>query len=125
MKQRLTQICFWVVLVLVIGILYGIFVGVTGWGVPCVIYEITGFRCPGCGITHMCVAIMQGDFILAMRHNVVLFFLSPILVLVLGDYLIRYIRTGHWKMRKWQNIAVYIMIVILIIFAIVRNIYDF
>lgn len=32
------------------------------FAVPCVFRTLTGFKCPGCGITHMLIAELQLDF---------------------------------------------------------------
>ena len=82
---------------------------------------ITGLSCPGCGITRMCISLMRGDIIDAMRYNVMLFFISPILLYILGSYLFRYVKTGEWFMPRWQTIVTYTMSVLLIVFGFVRN----
>lgn len=106
---------------LIAGIAYGVFYIKTGIGIPCVFNKITGLKCPGCGVTHMCVALMKGDILEAMHSNVVLFFISPLLLYILIGYACRYINTGRMWLPKWQTVALYIMIAALVIYAIVRN----
>ena len=125
MKQRIIQVCGYTFLILGIGILYAIFVQATHIAIPCMFYTITGLRCPGCGITHMCISILHGNFRQAMQYNYMIFFLLPLLILITGDYILRYIRTGQWKILRWQSYAFYIMIICLVLFAVVRNIYGF
>lgn len=36
---------------LIIGMLYAVFIKITGISIPCLFREITGLKCPGCGIT--------------------------------------------------------------------------
>ncbi|MBQ8591912.1 MAG: DUF2752 domain-containing protein [Lachnospiraceae bacterium] len=84
--------------------------------------KLTGLYCPGCGITRMCVFLMQGDITKAMHSNLVLFFISPLLIYILGGYLLRYIRTGTWSLPGWQTIMTYVMIGLLVLYSIVRNI---
>ena len=66
-------------------------------------YEATGWRCPGCGITHMCVALMQGDIHLAIACNPMLFFLAPVMLFVLMVHLWEYIKTGSIRNAKWEK----------------------
>ncbi len=108
-------------MLLAVGIAYGVFYIKTGIGIPCIFNKITGLKCPGCGVTHMCVALMKGDIPEAMQSNVVLFFISPLLLYILIGYACRYIKTGRMWLPKWQTVALYIMIAALVIFAIVRN----
>lgn len=42
------------------GMLYCIWLHCTGLGIPCLFYLWTGFKCPGCGITRMCLALLSG-----------------------------------------------------------------
>lgn len=123
MKERAQKVFIVIILLIFFGLLYGLFFMTTGIGIPCFFHKITGLYCPGCGVTHMCVSLMQGDIESAMRSNVMLFFLSPILLFIAGDYIIRYIKTGHWIVLQWQTVALYIMIALLVLFAIIRNIF--
>lgn len=125
MKSRIKKICCYRIIALVIGIFYASFVTTTGFGLPCLFNTITGLKCPGCGITHMCISILHGDFKSAMQYNFVLFWLTPLFVYLIGDYLFRYIKTGTFKLLKWQSILTYIIIGILVIFGIIRNIGGF
>lgn len=125
MKNRIKKLCRNSLIILGGGILYAFFVTKTGLGIPCIFYEITGLKCPGCGITHMCISILHGDLRAAMQYNFIIFWLSPLFLYIMGDYLLRYIRTGTFKVLKWQSILLYIMIGVLVLFGIVRNIYDF
>lgn len=94
----------------------------TGIAIPCLFYKVTGLRCPGCGVSRMCIALMKGNIAEAARYNSLLFFLLPFLLLILGDYLFRYVKTGRFVLRRWQNAVLYVMIVALVIFGILRNI---
>ena len=51
----------------------------TGIGLPCPIYRLTGLKCPGCGITHMLSALMRGRFHEAFVANPFLLATSPLL----------------------------------------------
>lgn len=94
-------------------------------GIPCLFYEITGYYCPGCGITRLLFSFLKLDFYQAFRYNPLIF----ILILITGIYwLVKFI------LKKFMNISIeipnyvyYILLVIVIIFGILRNIpmFDF
>lgn len=94
-------------------------------GIPCLFYEITGYYCPGCGITRVLFSLLKLDFYQAFRYNPLIF----ILIIITGIYwLVKFI------LKKFINISIaipnyvyYILLVIVIIFGILRNIpmFDF
>lgn len=94
----------------------------TGVAIPCVFYQITGYRCPGCGVTRMCLCIMKGNIPEAVRCNPALFFCSFPLMGIAIDGVCRYIKTGKTTLRKWQEVLLYLIVVILLVHGVVRNI---
>lgn len=94
-------------------------------GIPCLFYEITGYYCPGCGITRLLFSLLKLDFYQAFRYNPLIF----ILIIITGIYwLVKFI------LKKFMNVSIeipnyvyYILLVIVIIFGILRNIpmFDF
>ena len=56
-----------------IGILYYIFIRVTGLAIPCIFRKITGFLCPGCGITRAILAAVRLDLAKAFAYNQFIF----------------------------------------------------
>ncbi|MEG2060172.1 MAG: DUF2752 domain-containing protein, partial [Lachnospiraceae bacterium] len=82
----------------------------------------TGFYCPGCGVTRMCMAILHLDFSSALHCNPVLFFLIPVLVPFFLHFTIRYIKKGTLQTSKAQNVILWLCITALLLFGIIRNI---
>ena len=121
-RKRFGQVIKCTAVLLVAGILYGAFVHRTGIGIPCMFHLITGFKCPGCGVTHMCVALLQLDFRGAYESNQMLFLLSLFLAIVFATYIAGYVRDGEWKMNRLQTGVLSVSIILLIGFGIVRNI---
>lgn len=109
---------------IVIGLIYYIITQLTSFRIPCPIQSITGLFCPGCGITHFFICIVHLDFIGAVKENYAVAFL----IIVLGiPKLIQII----WKpnclkknSRLWQ-ILIFISLIFVIIFGILRNISGF
>lgn len=94
-------------------------------GIPCLFYEITGYYCPGCGITRVLFSLLKLDFYQAFRYNPLIFILIIITVIY---WLVKFI------LKKFMNISIeipnyvyYILLIIVIIFGILRNIpmFDF
>ena len=123
MKQRARKVIITTLSILVIGFLYGCFCMATGIAIPCLFHKVTGLLCPGCGVSRMFLSLMRGDIAKAAKYNGLLLFLLPFLLLIFGDYLIRYVKTGKYILRKWENAVLYVMIVLLIVFGILRNLH--
>ena len=83
-------------------------------GIPCLFYEITGYYCPGCGITRLLFSLLKLDFYQAFRYNPLIF----ILIIITGIYLL-----VKFILKKFMNISIeipnyvyYILLIIVIIF---------
>ena len=91
--------------------------------IPCPIHLITGLHCPGCGITRCIVSILELDFYKAFRYNPLIFILLPFLC----SYVIY--KLYIWILDRKDNVTnklkgypMYILIIILIGYGILRNI---
>lgn len=111
-------------LVVVAGLVYGIFVEYTGLAIPCLFRRVTGLKCPGCGITGMCIALMQLDFKTAFWCHPMLFVLLAPLGIVFARSIAAYVQEGTWQTKRWQDVILYICIALLIGFSVVRNIVE-
>jgi len=115
-KKRLVRI--WLIL-LVLGVLYYCFFRVTGIGIPCLFRLITGFKCPGCGISTMLIRITELDLAGAFAANRFLFVTSPFLLFELV-----YSGVLAWKGEQyptWNNVVLTGYTVCLVLFGIIRN----
>jgi hypothetical protein len=121
MKNRAIKVIKSILKILLIGVIYGLFVLYTGIGIPCIIKLITGYKCPGCGISRMCLALMKLNTKSAYNYNKVLFLLLPILMAVFAFQLYRYIRYNDAKLTKVQTALLYIAVALLLIWGIIRN----
>lgn len=122
MRERAKRVAVFGGILLACGLLYGWLCVHTGVAVPCVFYQITGYSCPGCGVTRMCLNILKGNIPEAIRCNPALFFSLLPLLFVFADSIIRYIKNGERKLRRWQEIVLYIVIAVLLIHGVIRNI---
>ena len=93
---------------------------ITGTFIPCIIKRVTGFYCPGCGITRMFVSILKLDFYQAFRYNVFLFILLIITVIY---EIIKLISIHLFNKQLRLNNYIYLVLLVLTIgFGIIRNI---
>lgn len=86
----------------------------------CVWHEVTGFYCPGCGITRMALSLMSGEIYQAFRYNPLLF-----LLIVCGIIYVVYSLIRYRKIKKIDNKIVIMIVVITILYGILRNIPNF
>ena len=120
-KKRLKKTVIKYAIILGIAIAYLIFVLCTNIGIPCIINKLTGFKCPGCGISRMLVSLISFDIVAAFWHNPFLFVTGPFIIVYLVCSEVKYIKYGNRRMGKWE-IFMWIELVLLLAFGILRNI---
>ena len=124
MKQRLYRVIRNALILLGVGALYALFVRLMGWGIPCIFNSLTGLRCPGCGVTRMCMSILRLDFASAFHYNQAIFCLLPVLLFIFGRLVYLYVKYGR-RQDKLTDILAYACIAVLVVFGITRNIFKF
>lgn len=92
------------------------------FAIPCMFRTLTGFKCPGCGITHMLVAELQLNFAQAYTANPALYLLQPVIGYFVGKMYICWFLEKRCRWSRAENILLYVVAAILVIFGIVRNI---
>ena len=122
MKQRILKVIKISTAVLIAGCAYAVFFKLTGFGIPCLFRVLTGFECPGCGMTRMCTSLVMLDFRAAWSYNPAMMCLLPFGILLIANALQRYITTGRNITPKWETAVMIAMIVVLIVYGVVRNI---
>lgn len=122
MKTRLKKSLTVIFTLLAIGIAYYVWVKLTGIAIPCIFKEKYGFYCSGCGISRMFLNLFRFDFYGAFRSNILIFVLSPVLSLYTAYKIFEYIKYGNLKLSKKENIFVWFLIALLVVFGILRNI---
>ena len=93
-----------------LGLAYYIVTQLTPLRIPCLFQKITGLACPGCGISHFCIRLL----------NLAIALLSP---LWLAAFLVRVLWNPKWftKGSKGENLLLWGSVVVLLLFGIVRN----
>lgn len=82
--------------------------------IPCLFRKLTGFYCPGCGITRMFLSLLQLDFYQAFRYNPLVFILFALFILF------KILRFNLSK--KSKEYASYFLLVVVIFYGVLRNI---
>lgn len=114
-KKKISGVWFW----LLLGVAYYIWVRVTGLAIPCVFRKLTGWLCPGCGITTMILCLARLDFSGAWKANPFLFLTAPFL---LAEILYaEWIRRKECRMPVWNNVLVIFYGVLLCAYGVFRN----
>ena len=103
-----------------IGMLYYLWLRATGIGIPCLFRLITGYRCPGCGLTTMCLNLLDFKFVLAYHSNKFVFVSIPFLIFV---FLYQcYLTANKKKEPLWYKVCCIGYIAAFVLFGIIRNI---
>ena len=89
--------------------------------IPCPFRSLTGWWCPGCGLTRATHHLFRGDLVQALRYNlVVILVLGAIAAAWTAWLLDRAGRTVRWGrlLPVWAQVAA---VSVLLAFAVVRN----
>jgi hypothetical protein len=122
MKKRIFKTIFFLIIGILLLFGYYFLNKKTGFSVPCMIHEITGYYCPGCGITRMFFALIKFNFAEAFRYNQLVFILTPFLVFYFFYHIYLYIFEKKDKILvKIPNYVYIILLIIVIAWGIVRN----
>lgn len=107
--------------IVLLGLAYALFIQCTGLGITCVFRLVTGYRCPGCGMTHAAMALIHGQPKVAFRENPLSLSVVPLLLLY-GAYRAEvYIRTARTDFRKWEIVFLGVLWVVVLLFWLLRN----
>lgn len=110
--------CRSILTTLSIGCAYFLVVRYTGLSIPCPFRLITGYLCPGCGITTMMLALLSGDIQTAIVANPFLFYTGPLLITCSLYY---YIGKQNWLMKGIEKGFFPLYLLGLLAFAFYRN----
>lgn len=90
----------------------------TGLSVPCYFRLLTGLRCPGCGITHMLMALLQGDLAEAWQANGAVLAGLPVFLALIIYNEAQYVRARPVHVPNW---LLRLLLAYLGVFGVVRN----
>jgi|ERR1035437_2224985 hypothetical protein len=87
----------------------------------CPLYELTGFACPGCGLTRGFHALFHGDMASALHFNALIPIWAVIFAYVSISMLLMAVRGRGLPMWPTWPRFLWTFMVVLVIFGVVRN----
>lgn len=123
MKQRLKKVGIGCAVLTTACFAYFLICNKIGFGIPCFIYQITGLKCGGCGVSRLCISLLKGDIYSAWHYNRAIMILLPVLAYLFIREIYLYIRYDNLTMKKWERCLSAVVVAVLLVFAVLRNIY--
>ena len=123
MKKRFIQVAKPTAGFLAIGFAYMIFSELTGLALFCPFWTFLHIYCPGCGVSRMLTHLAHLEFFEAFSSNCVLFCLLPVFAAVMIRHAYLFIRYGKKGFSRAETVAAWVIVGILLAFAVVRNIW--
>lgn len=120
-SQRLRRLLAGLGLLLAAGGAYALWVSRTGLAIPCPFRAVTGWKCPGCGVTTLCLALLRLDLAAAWAANPVLLVLLPLIALLLIRMAAGYVRRGFWTPARWESALLWALVALLLVWGAARN----
>lgn len=122
MKKRIIKIIL-IIAISIIGLItYHYLNQYYNFSFPCLFHQITGYYCPGCGITRSLFSLLEGKIYQAFMYNQLVFILLPFFIIyfIYNSYI--YIFNKENKLiNKIPNYVYIILLIIVISFGIIRN----
>ncbi len=103
-----------------LALLYALWLECTGVFLPCPFRLVTGLLCPGCGVSHLCLALLHLDLTGAWQANPGLFCALPALAVLLGEVGYRTLRGG--EPPSWESPLAWLLAAQLLVWGVVRNV---
>lgn len=124
MKKRLYKVLRTYSILFIIFLSYYFLNKYVSFSIPCVFNELTGLKCPGCGITRCLFHLINLDFREAFYDNPLVFIYLPFIIFyfLYLSYLYVYDKKDN-LLIKIPNSFKYLVLIITIIYGIIRNIY--
>lgn len=121
-SARVKRLLLGGLVLLAAGAAYALAVTRLGLYVPCLFRSVTGWKCPGCGVTSLCLALLRLDLPAAWAANPVLLLLSPPIAFLAVRMAVRYVREGSAALLPWEGRLAWGLAIALVLWGLVRNV---
>ncbi|WP_353893594.1 DUF2752 domain-containing protein [Proteinivorax hydrogeniformans] len=88
----------------------------------CLIREITGIYCPGCGTIRALTQMIQGNFLAAMSHNVLAVLFTPLLLWYIASSIALVLSGKSLPQFSLSSKGVWVLLIVVVLFGVARNI---
>ncbi len=108
-KARLLRVCLAAGIAAAALVGYVVIFDLTGLGMPCILHELTGLQCGGCGMTRAAVSLLHLDFPAAFSYHALWPVLVSYMLWVGISAAVVYIRRGEIQFlpgKWWMHAAV-------------------
>lgn len=92
-----------------------------GFYPQCTFKQLTGLDCPGCGLTRAMHALMTGDPLRAINHNIVILAIFPIAVYVYTRWLLMSTLGYELPRLRMPNKVRWALLPVILAFWVLRN----
>lgn len=116
-RRMLVTGAVWLAVFLALFAMYQLF----GFGIPCPFHLVTGLYCPGCGTMRALVSLVQFDFYQALRYNLLILVLLPVLAVQTVVQFVGHMRGQPPKSGRAEKVFIIVLAVCVVLFTIARN----
>lgn len=93
------------------------------WGPSCMMHSLTGIYCAGCGAGRASVALLHGDLLMAIDHNLLFVAVLPFVAYYLVKVYISYcFGKDILPFFKMNFVSGIIILAVIVVFTVLRNI---
>lgn len=120
-KHRLLRLLRFYGLLLLAGGLYALVCTAFDVWIPCPFRTLTGYLCPGCGVSHLCLCLLRLELRGAWAANPAICALLPFGAVLTVRLSVRYVRDGSLRTTRTESLLLYAACAALLVFGVVRN----
>lgn len=91
-------------------------------GIPCIFKLITGYDCPGCGITRCLFSLINLDIKSAFNYNALVTILIVPFIIYYSYMNYCYVFGKNNNLKKYVNKISIILLIVCFVYGIIRNI---
>lgn len=121
-RQRAKKVLQGLAVIIVLGFIYLFIFLAFGVGIPCVFYKLTGWKCPGCGMTHAVAELWKRNMKKAFGYNALCVSVLPVSCLYLLYRTVRYVNGNDEGFYIWEYVLLIILFIVTIGYGVMRNI---